>query len=300
MIKKIITRGFGFTVILFLGYLFLYEPPYTGPIALREETAIFAHRGYGDFGPDNALTSAKKAMSDGYFGVDVDGQLTADKQLVIFHDLSVDRLTTGSGKVADLTLEELKMLDLNESFGDPIFEGSFVASFEDFVQEITPNGVLMVELKIPGTAQTGAEQEAIRIIEKYNAFDSVYLSSFNPLVLYRLEKIDPRVNTALIFMDSNWNEELRAEIKPEDFVPYPWILQQEWVRRALRKVIQPDMLSVNVEVAQETRQRLLENGWPIYLWTIDDPTLIKESLADNPYAIISDQPANVRAVQEAN
>jgi glycerophosphoryl diester phosphodiesterase len=299
MNKKMILVGTGSLLILILSYLFLYEPQYSGSVDLREQPAIFAHRGYGDFGPDNALTSAQKAMDDGYYGVDVDGQLTADKQLVIFHDLSVDRLTSGEGKVSSLTLEELKKLDLNESFNNPEFDESYVSSFEDFVRDITPRGVLMVELKIPGVAKTGAEEEAVRIITKYNAFDKVYLSSFNPLVIYRLEQLDPRIHTALIFMDTNWNDELRSEIKPEDFVSYPWILQQEWARRAIRKIVAPDMLSVNVEVDINTRRLLIKKGWPIYLWTIDDATLVQETLADNPFAIISDQPARVREIQNA-
>jgi glycerophosphoryl diester phosphodiesterase len=297
MNKNVLLGGSGLLVI-FLAYFFLYEPDYSGPIAEGNQPAIFAHRGYGDFGPDNALTSAIRAMDDGYYGVDVDGQMTKDKQLVVFHDLSVDRLTSGTGKVSSLTLEELRKLDLNESFNSPEFAGSYVSSFEDFVREITPRGVLMVELKIPGIARTGAEEEALRIIQKYNAFDNVYLSSFNPLVLYRLKQLDSRIHTALIFMDTNWNDELRAEIKPEDFVSYPWALQQEWVRRAIRKIVAPDMLSVNVEVDVDTRRGLIEKGWPIYLWTIDDPDLIKTSLRDNPFAIISDQPDRVKEILE--
>jgi glycerophosphoryl diester phosphodiesterase len=299
MNKKIFLGGLISLIAIFLGYLFIYEPGYSGAISQRNEPAIFAHRGYGDLGPDNALSSALRAMDDGYYGVDVDGQMTADNQLVIFHDLSVDRLTSGKGKVSSLTLDELRTLDLNESFNDDQFQGSYVSSFEDFVREVTPHGVLMVELKIPGLAKTGAEEEAVQIIQKYNAFDQVYLSSFNPLVLYRLEQLDSRVNTALIFMDTNWNEELKAEIKPEDFVSYPWALQQEWIRRAIRKMVKPDMLSINVEVSIDTRRGLIERGWPIYLWTIDDPDLIKASIADNPFAIISDQPARVREALES-
>ena len=157
----------------------------------------------------------------------------------------------------------------------------------------------MVEMKIPGIANTGAEEEAVRIIEKYDAFDNVYLSSFNPLVLYRLEKIDPRVQTALIFMDTNWNEELRAEIKPEDFVTYPWILQQEWFRRGIRNIVKPDMLSVNVEVDLDTRHKLIDQGWPIYLWTINEEEALSEAIASHPYAIITDQPHRAQSVLEA-
>ena len=53
----------------------------------------------------------------------------------------------------------------------------------------------MVELKVPGRQRTGIEERAVAIIQKYHAQDSVYLSSFNPLVLYRLKQLDPTIRT---------------------------------------------------------------------------------------------------------
>ena len=96
------------------------------------------------------------------------------------------------------------------------------------------------------------------------------LSSFNPLVLRRLKKLDPEVRTALIFMDTNWNPELLAEIKPEDRVDLPWPLRQEWIRRAIRKLVKPDLLSINHEVDEGVLDRLIAKGWPVFIWTPDE------------------------------
>jgi glycerophosphoryl diester phosphodiesterase len=46
----------------------------------------------------------------------VDGQFTKDGKVVIYHDLSVNRLTSASGKVRNMTLDELIRLDLGEKF----------------------------------------------------------------------------------------------------------------------------------------------------------------------------------------
>ena len=110
----------------------------------------------------------------------------------------------------------------------------------------------------------------MEIIQKHDAHEDVVLSSFNPLVLYRLKKLDPRVRTALIFMDTNWNPELIAEIKPEDRVDLPWALRQEWIRRAIRKIVRPDLLSINHEVDEAVIDRLIAKGWPVFIWTPDD------------------------------
>ncbi len=116
----------------------------------------------------------------------------------------------------------------------------------------------MVELKVPGIANSGIEKTAIDIIAKYNAWDRVYLSSFNPFVLYRLKQIDDRVHTVMISMDTNWNPELLAEIAINDRVDLPWILRQEWIRRSIRKIIRPDGLSINHETDENTINTLIE------------------------------------------
>ncbi len=278
-------------------HLFLYEPDYTGLIFKPEQTLVFAHRGFGNHAPDNSLAAAKIAMQKDMDGVDVDGQQSSDKEIVIFHDLSVGRLTNSTGKVSSKTTRELESLDLGLKYGEG-FEGSFVHTFEDFVKNITPNRILMVELKVPGKESTGIEERAVEIIKKYDAYERVYLSSFNPLVLYRLKKIDSQIRTVFIFMDTNWNSELLAEINPEDLVDLPWFLQKEPIRRALRKIIKPDALSVNNEVDEATIDRLLGKGYPIFLWTIDDESRIEWALAKNPYGIISDEPELAKQIRD--
>lgn len=279
-------------------WLFLYEPDYAGRVRADGSTGIYAHRGFGDDAPDNALVSAQLAMQAKMDGVDVDGQLSADGELVIFHDLSVDRLTHASGRVTSKTVAELRALDLGAKYGKG-FEGRApVATFDDFVREVTPHGILMVELKAPGAGATGIEQAAAGVIAKYDAWDKVFLSSFNPIVLYRLKQIDPRIRTVLIFMDTNWNAELLAEIPPADLVNLPWPLRQEPIRRAIRKLIKPDGLSINHEVDADTTRRLLDKGWPVFIWTIDNAPQIEKALGQKPYGIISDQPVRAKQLRD--
>lgn len=277
------------------GYLFVYEPPYNGRLVVRPtRPLVFAHRGFGDHAPDNSLYAVERALAAGMDGVDVDGQLTRDSALVIFHDLSVDRLTSDSGRVSSKSLPEMLVLDLGPKY-DSTARGAFVRTFEDFVRTVSGRGILMVELKVPSAKPSGIEQTAVTIIQKYNAHENVVLSSFNPLVLWRLKRLDPFVRTALIFMDTNWNPELIAEIKPEDRVDLPWIVRQEFIRRAIRKIVRPDLLSINHEVDEQVIERLIANGWPVFIWTIDEERDIRAALAKRPYGVISDQP--IRAKQ---
>jgi glycerophosphoryl diester phosphodiesterase len=278
-------------------WLFLYEPPYGGTLVRRpDRTLVFAHRGFGNHAPDNSLYAVERALEDGMDGVDVDGQFTRDRELVIYHDLSVDRLTSGTGKVRDKTAKEMLALDLGPGY-DSTLAGAYVRTFEDFVRTVKGHGILMVELKVPGSAPTGIEQRAVEIIRRHDAHADVVLSSFNPLVLRRLKRLDPEVRTALIFMDTNWNPELLAEIRPEDRVDLPWFLRQEWIRRAVRKLVEPDLLSINHEVDEDVIDRLIAKGWPVFIWTPDEETDLRRAFAKKPYGVISDEPLRARRIR---
>jgi glycerophosphoryl diester phosphodiesterase len=276
-------------------YLFGYEPPYRGTLVTRPpRPLVFAHRGFGNHGPDNSLYAVERALQAGMDGVDVDGQLTRDGELVIFHDLSVDRLTSGVGRVRELTRAQMLALDLGPRY-DPAIHGAYVRTFEDFVRTVKGHGILMVELKVPGLAPTGIEQRAVEIVRKHAAHQDVVLSSFNPVVLYRVKRLDPEVRTALIFMDTNWNPELLAEIKEGDRVDLPWPLRQEFIRRAIRKIVRPDLLSINQEVDHAVIDRLIAKGWPAFIWTPDKDQDLRLALSKRPYGVISNQP--IRAKQ---
>lgn len=278
-------------------YFFGYEPPYRGSlVATPARPLVFAHRGFGDHAPDNSLYAVERALEARMDGVDVDGQLTRDGEIVIFHDLSVDRLTSDTGRVRDKTLAQMLALDLAPGY-DASTRGAPVRTFEDFVRAVKGRGILMVELKVPGLKPTGMEQRAVEIIQKHGAHENVVLSSFNPVVLYRLKKLDPQVRTALIFMDTNWNPELVAEIKEGDLVNLPWPLRQEFVRRAVRKIIRPDLLSINHEVDDPVIDRLIAKGWPAFIWTIDEEEDIRRALSRRPYGVISDQPIRARRIR---
>lgn len=80
---------------------------------------VMAHRGNSAEVPENTLEAFQDAASMG--GVDVietDVHLTRDGKFVFFHDPKVDRTTDGKGKVADMTLAELKALDAGYRFQD--------------------------------------------------------------------------------------------------------------------------------------------------------------------------------------
>ncbi|HEY7984259.1 MAG TPA: glycerophosphodiester phosphodiesterase family protein, partial [Ktedonobacterales bacterium] len=79
--------------------------------AARLACAIFGHRGARAHAPENTLLAFDLAFALGADGIECDVQLTADGVLVVIHDATLDRTTSGRGPVARATLAELRELD---------------------------------------------------------------------------------------------------------------------------------------------------------------------------------------------
>ncbi|MFK3984993.1 glycerophosphodiester phosphodiesterase family protein [Micromonospora sp. NPDC050397] len=78
---------------------------------------VVAHRGYWRGAPENSIDAVRMAVDKGAQVVEIDVQRTADGQLVLMHDTSVNRTTNGTGQVADLTLAQVKALRLRVGLG---------------------------------------------------------------------------------------------------------------------------------------------------------------------------------------
>ncbi|NLW74686.1 MAG: hypothetical protein GX057_07360 [Clostridiales bacterium] len=69
---------------------------------------IIAHRGACALEPENSLPAFEAAGRLGVWAIETDVHMTADRELVCFHNKKVDRLTTGQGAIADMKLTELR------------------------------------------------------------------------------------------------------------------------------------------------------------------------------------------------
>ncbi|MDX1494490.1 MAG: glycerophosphodiester phosphodiesterase [Longimicrobiales bacterium] len=124
-----------------------------GRAYLAGAPVFVAHRGGSGLAPENTLAAFRSAVED--WGVDMlelDVRLTADGEVVVIHDETVDRTTDGTGRVADHTLAQLKELDAGYRFLDPDGEASFrgrgvtIPTMEELL-DACPNVWLNVEAK---------------------------------------------------------------------------------------------------------------------------------------------------------
>lgn len=80
---------------------------------------VVAHRADWRNFPENSLPAIEGSIAQGVGMVEIDLQRTKDGHLILMHDPTVDRTTTGRGKVAELTLQEVKSLRLRDGLGSP-------------------------------------------------------------------------------------------------------------------------------------------------------------------------------------
>ena len=72
---------------------------------------MFAHRGGCALGPENTIAAFDIGMSTGADGLELDVHLSSDGVVVVHHDNTLDRTTSGSGPIAARTARELERLD---------------------------------------------------------------------------------------------------------------------------------------------------------------------------------------------
>jgi glycerophosphoryl diester phosphodiesterase len=141
------------TVVFFLSLLACVNK-ITKPDAayILPERGLCAHRGSMDTYPENTLPAFREAIRSGAHMIEFDVQLTKDNKLVVIHDNTVDRTTNGSGKVSELTLDQIRKLDAG-SWKSPDFKGEKVPTLSEVLDIMPLNVWLNIHLK--GDAELG-------------------------------------------------------------------------------------------------------------------------------------------------
>lgn len=135
--------------------------------------------------------------------VELDVQRTADGALVVLHDATLDRTTTGTGAVGAHTADAIRSLDAGAWFG-PAFRGERVPFFNDLCAWAAVRRLrLSVELKQPERGRS-ADRDAmlaasvIAVLERHALSDRVLVHSFDPVSVAEVRMLEPRIATGLL------------------------------------------------------------------------------------------------------
>lgn len=161
---------------------------------------LIAHRGGGTLAPENTLAGLRMAGSLGYRGVEFDVMLSADGTPVLIHDETLERTTSGRGRVADASDAELARLDAGSWHSAP-FAGEPLPSFGDAAELCQALGLWAnVEIKPSAGHETETGRKvALEARELWSGLPPPLLSSFSPEALTAAREAAPELPRGLLF-----------------------------------------------------------------------------------------------------
>src|SRR5262249_36816029 len=173
---------------------------------------LIGHRGACGLAPENTVASFRKAADLGVRWVEFDVHLSADGVPVVIHDDTVNRTTSGRGKVAALTLAELQALDAGTWFA-PRFQNERVPTLETIIAWRGRLGIgAVVEIKpSPGTEEATAEATVRLLMQRWpDHLPPPMVSSFEIPALERAHEVAPGIARALLVerVRGNWQSEV--------------------------------------------------------------------------------------------
>ena len=160
---------------------------------------VLGHRGARREAPENTLPAFRRALEVGADGVELDARLSADGQVIVFHDDRLERTTDGRGAVARASWDELRHLDAGSHFS-PAFAGTRICTLAEALEVLRPARLVNVELKGP-PEDTGLERRVLEVVRQAGLGERVVFSSFAPEHLRRLRALDGGAALAWLY---NW------------------------------------------------------------------------------------------------
>ena len=159
--------------------------------ASTETTNFIAHRGYSQTAPENTLAAFQLAKEHGFTYVECDVAFTADGIAVLLHDDTIDRTSNGSGKVAELTCEQLLSYDFG-SWKSSDYTGTKIPTFEEFISlcaelELHP----YIELKTSVAYTQDKVQQLTEIVDAYRLTEHTTWISFSRTLLHFVKNVEP-------------------------------------------------------------------------------------------------------------
>lgn len=218
------------------------------------------HRGAAGHAPENTLLSIETALSFGVDVVEIDVHRSLDGHLIVMHDERVDRTTNGSGYIRDLTLGQLRELEIQQH--------QRVPTLTDVLSMVKGRASLMVEIKVRNIVR-----ETVGLIAAIAPEVPIFYASFLHSELLLVRELDPAAKT-IALIDA-------VPVSPTAFAADS---------RATHAGIAFDTLEPGFVHA------LRDAGIGVFTYTVDDPRDISHACSLGVDGLISNFPDRLPAI----
>ncbi|HKY52773.1 MAG TPA: glycerophosphodiester phosphodiesterase family protein [Anaerolineales bacterium] len=161
------------------------------------QPVIFAHRGASAHAPENTIAAFEMALAEGADGIELDVKLSTDSHVVVIHDMTVDRTTGTHGRVKDLSLADLRVLDAGSFFSEK-FQHEKIPTLEEVFEAVGKRTFINVELTNYNSPRDHLVESVCTLVKRFGLQEHVMFSSFFALNLSKAQRLLPEVPRALL------------------------------------------------------------------------------------------------------
>lgn len=240
----------------------------------QSEPHIIAHRGAPLVAPENTLASFRAAIAMKIDVLEIDLRATKDDHFVVMHDATVNRTTSGKGKVAEKTLSELRTLDAGSWF-DARFVGEKIPTLEEVLALLDSSLLLIAELK--GSSDDGSvEAQLVQKIVESGKQRHIILKSFEMEVIEHFKNLAPDIPRLFVYAFR---------------IPWMHLIVGTGVSAGSvfdvdAEYLQPHYLLLSSSFVEEAHRR----GYKVVAWGVDDEKTMRKAIGFGVDGIETDRP----------
>jgi glycerophosphoryl diester phosphodiesterase len=232
--------------------------------------AVYAHRGASAHAPENTISSFTRALEAGADGVELDVKLTRDGKVIVLHDPTLDRTTTGQGSYKYQSFADLRKLDAGSWYG-AAWRGEKLPLLAEVFEAVGGKIGINIELTNYTTPGDGLVDAVARVLAGVKDTSRVMFSSFRVSNLKRAKALLPNIPCGLLALPG---------------LP-GWLPRAVQINQPAFNALHPYYQDVN----QKIIQRIHSGGKAVNVWTVNDPQMMQHLRALGVDMIMSDDPA---------
>ena len=186
----------------------------------------YAHRGASEYAPENTLSSFYLGLLSGANGIETDVQRTKDGVLVLFHDDTVDRVSNGTGRLCDYTLEELKELRIYGKITTGFYDR--IITLREFLEKFSQYDIkFAIELK-----GADVEEDTLDMINEFGILNKTTFTSFKFDYISKIKKINPEARVGWLTKEiTDENIKMLLDIGGEELAPKAEFITDELIKK---------------------------------------------------------------------
>ena len=211
------------------------------------------HRGARAHAPENTIKSFAKGIELGANAIEFDVRRTKDGKIIVMHDDTVDRVTNGKGRIKDLTLLEIKVLEIAGEKVPTLGEAL------DFIDKKVNR--ILIELK-----ENGLEDQVLKEVIERGMVDGALIISFHKEALQKVREINRSIETGLLFVTALDPVKAALDLKAQYLLPLYRFTHTELIKKAHKM------------------------GLKVIVWTVNDEKEVAEFVKKGVDGIASDRP----------